>query len=106
MEATKQELVAKTDKILARIQAIDKERLELMTELKSFFPIKEGDKVEVMKDDVHVRFAFVNKIEVNLRGKDPKARIEFDLQKCKLNGEISQHADHLGAYEYITRIKK
>jgi len=58
---------------------------------------REGDKF--------VRFAFVNRIEVHLRGKKREAKIEFDLQKCKADGKPSQHADYLKYGEYITKRK-
>lgn len=111
----REELIKKIDSIKDKIEKIDKEREELMKELHETLPIKVGDKVKIMlnnenekrdKDsDKFLRFAFVNKIEVNLRGKDRKAGIEFDLQKCKADGTISQHADHLRYGEYVTMNK-
>ncbi len=99
--------IKKVDSILERIEVIDKERETLIEELKETLPIKVNDKVSVCNRDgeKHVRFAFVNKIEVHLRGKERNAKIEFDLQKCKADGKPSQHADYLKVGEYITRIK-
>ena len=95
--------------ILDKITVIDKERRTLVEELKDVLPIKVGDKVNVMnRDDKEpVRFAFVNRIEVKMRGQGEKekADLEFDLQKCKANGEKSQHAEYLKYGEYITKIK-
>jgi hypothetical protein len=51
------------------------------------------------------RFAFVNKIELNPRGKERRASIEFDLQKCKADGSVSQNGDYLKFNEYVTKIK-
>lgn len=111
----REELIKKIDSIKDKIEKIDKEREELMKELHETLPVKVGDKVKIMtninnekrdKDsDKFIRFAFVNKIEVNLRGKNKRAFIEFDLQKCKSDGTISQHADHLRYGEYVTMNK-
>lgn len=101
------ELINKIDSIKDRITIIDKERISLINELQELLPIKIGDKVQVCNREggVFVRFAFVNKIEVNLRGKESIAKIEFDLQKCKADGTISQHADYLKYGEYVTAVK-
>lgn len=101
------ESIKKMNLILDRITAIDKERKTLVQELKDIIPIKEGDKVNIMNrdDDKPVRFAFVNHIKIRLRGKEEKADLEFDLQKCKSNGEKSQHSDSTKYGEYITKIK-
>ncbi len=103
----REEIIKQVDSILKRVEAIDKERIALMHELKNIFPIKEGDKVSLENSETkeHVRFAFVNSISIKLRGNKEKAKIEFDLQKCKMDGTIGQHSDWLKVNEYITKIK-
>lgn len=108
METQEREgLIKKIDSIRDRVTVIDKEREELVKELHELLPIKVGDKVQICnrEGDVFVRFAFVNKIEVNPRGKERRASIEFDLQKCKSDGTKSQHGDYLKFNEYVTKIK-
>lgn len=99
-------IAGKIDSILDKVTEIDNKRIKLVDELKDFCPIKEGDKVSIVHHETkkHIRFAFVNKIEINVRGKERKARIEFDLQKCKSDGTKSQHADSVKYGEYIKRI--
>jgi hypothetical protein len=103
----REELIKNIDSIRDRVTAIDKEREKLVKELHELLPIKVGDKVQICnrEGDVFVRFAFVNKIELNPRGKERRASIEFDLQKCKSDGTISQHGDYLKFNEYVTKIK-
>lgn len=106
----REKLIKKIDAIRDRVTVIDKEREKLVNELHKILPIKVGDKVQICnrEGDVFVRFAFVNRIELNMRGKGNKRRagIEFDLQKCKSDGTISQHSDYLKYNEYVTIIKK
>lgn len=103
----REETIQKIDSIKDRIEAIDKEREALLAELKETLPVKIGDKVSVMTRDGEkfVRFAFIDRIQVKLIGKDRKAKIEFDLIKCKADGTKSQHSDYLKYQEYITKIK-
>lgn len=102
----KEILIAFIDATLDRIEEIDKEREALLVSLKEKFPIKEGEKVEIRnsqdKDNI-VRYAFVEKISVYLRGREKKAKIEFNLQVCKKDGTKGQHSDYLKVAEYITK---
>jgi len=101
-------IIEKMNLIFDRITVIDKERKTLVQEMKDVLPIKEGDKVNVMNrddNDKPVRFAFVNSIKIKSRGKEEKADLEFDLQKCKSDGTKSRHAEYLKYGEYITKIK-
>ncbi len=106
----KQELINLVDSTLARITEIDKERISLVEYIKSIIPIKEGDKVQVFEatceseDDKPVRLAYVAKININPRGVDRKARIEFDLLKCKKDGVQSAQTDRLKVNEYIKKL--
>ena len=102
----REQLIKNIDSIRDRVTAIDKEREELVKELHELLPIKKGDKVQIFNSqmDAPVRFAFVNKIELNPRGKERKASIEFDLQKCKSNGAESIFGDYLRHNEYVTKI--
>lgn len=105
-EKEKTELIKKIDNIRDRVTSIDKEREELVKQLHELLPIKVGDKVQILNRDgnVFVRFAFVNKIELNPRGKERRVNIEFDLQKCKADGTESQHGDYLKYNEYVKAI--
>lgn len=101
----REELIKNIDSIRDRVTAIDKEREGLVNELQELLPIKIGDKVQICnrEGDVFVRFAFVNKIELNARGKERRVNIEFDLQKCRADGTISSFRDYLTYNEYVTK---
>lgn len=92
-------------KILDRITKLDKERKVLEGELKVVFAINEGDKVAIknIKDGTLLRYAFLTRIKINPRGVDRLAHIEFELQKCKKNGTISNNADSLNIREHIQK---
>ncbi len=102
----KEEIIKKLDLILDRITIIDNEREELKKEMEDLIPIKKGDKISIKnrEDNSHIRFAFVIDIKIHSRGKDRKATLEFDLQKCKADGTISQHSDYPKYGEYISKI--
>ncbi len=110
MENSEIKLISeKIEQILNKITVVDNSRIALVSELKALCPIKEGDKVSIQSHETkeHIRFAFVYRIGVNLRGGDGgKARLEFALQKCKADGTLSQHDDRLKSGEYIKRISK
>ncbi len=110
MEDSEIKLISeKIDLMLDEITIIDNRRIAIVDELKNLCPIKEGDKVSIQSHETkeHIRFAFVYRIEINLRGGDEKkARLEFDLQKCKADGTKSQHDDRLKYGEFIKRISK
>jgi len=103
----REEIIKRIDAITDRVASIDKEREGLVKELHDILPIKKGDKVSICnrEGDEHVRFAFVNEIKIHTTQIKREAKIEFDLQKCKADGTISQHADYLKYGEYITKIK-
>lgn len=101
----KQELIDTTKRILQEIETLDKQREAAMNHLLDIFPIKKDDKVRIMKDEEFVRFGFVNDIKVKLRGKEQKAAIEFDLQKCKKDGRKSNFSDYLAYGEYIKQME-
>lgn len=101
----KEKLIVKIQPILDRIESITKEKKELINLLKDYFPIKEGEKVNIVdQNNEHIRYAFVNKVKIELRGKEQKAMVEFDLQKCKSDGNISQHGDNLRYNEFVKKI--
>lgn len=97
----------KTIELLSRIEAIDKERLTLLEELKNNFPVKVEEKVEIVdtETDAHIRFVFITDIRVELVGKDNKARMHFELQKCKKDGTKSSQQDFLRFNEILKKIK-
>jgi len=106
----REEILSNINTILDRVEVITKERETLIEQLKSIFPTKEGDKVSIVfnlidAESKHVRFAFVNKIEIKLIGNERKAKIIFDLQKCKADGSVSQYSDYLKHNEFVTKIK-
>lgn len=101
------DIKAKVQSIVDRIGQIDKERDLLMRDLLEVMPVKIGEKISIENSNTkkHVRFAFIHKIKVSPRGKEREPKLEFELIKCKVNGEESIHSDYLNAGEYITKIK-
>lgn len=105
----KEEIIAQVTQILDKITALGSKQRKLEAQLINVFPIKVGEKVNVIKtgddsiEDV-VRQAFVTRIKINYRGTDRKAKIEFDLARCKRDGEKGSLSDRVHYNEHIEKI--
>lgn len=100
---TRDVLVATVNAILSKFQVAAREQDEALKEQLAQFPVKAGDKVSIhTRDDGFVRHTYVNRVEISLRGMDRKARVEFELQKCKADGTKRDRLDYLGMNEYVT----
>lgn len=106
----KEEIIKRVEYVLNRLTLIGEEQRQLEASLIKIFPIKVGEKVNVIKtgdDSIEnvVRQAFVTRIKINYRGRDRKAQIEFDLARCKRDGKQSSLSDRIGYNEHIQKIK-
>lgn len=105
----KEQIIKTIENILNDITALAEQQRKLEANLINIFPIKEGEKVNVVKtgdDGIEsvVRQAFVTRIKIKYRGIDKKAKIEFDLAHCKRNGEKGSLSDYLSYNEHIQKI--
>lgn len=106
----KEQIKHTVESLLQEMAVHNKKQIELEKRLVEVFPVKEGEKVNVVKEygnsEVIVRQAFVTRVKVNYRGVNREARIEFDLAKCRRDGNKGSMSDHLAYYEYIRKINK
>lgn len=106
----KEQIKQAVNALLLEMALHNRKLIELEKEFKEVFPIKEGEKVNILKtgDDsleAVVRQAFVTRVKISYRGVNREAKIEFDLQRCRKDGEKSSMSDRLQYNEHIRKIQ-
>lgn len=103
-----EQVMKQAEELLAKVTALDCERKELEKQIIELFPIKIDEKVSIMDNkDSHVRYAFIQRINIDDANEIRGARISFKLNRCTVGGKRSYQNDYLSkvSNEYITKIK-
>lgn len=105
MDKEKQESISRAIESICEAHLTFRKKCdELEKQLQDLFPIKFGDKVEVINVDTgeHIRFAYFRQVKIG--SNQDKGIPVFMLDKAKKDGSRSNHSDFLGYKEIIKRI--